>query len=109
MALETFKAQLKAKAKTLGVTNLSNKRIDAYAATLDKQNPDLATDDDHAERVDQFLEIVDIKQIAAYDDWQVSKAKKDGKPDDKKDPDKKDDKKTDVDTPVDDPTVPAWA
>lgn len=108
MALETFKSQLKAKAKTLGVTNLQNKRIDAYAATLDKQNPDLATDDDHAEKVDAFLELVDIKQIAAYDDWQVSKGKKDGKPTDKKEPEKTEPEKkeTDVDTPDD---VPAWA
>jgi hypothetical protein len=107
MALETFKAQLKAKAKTLGVTNLSNKRIDAYAATLEKQNPNLSTDDDHSEKVDAFLELVDIKQIAAFDDWQVTKARKDGKQDDKKDPEKKDDK-TDVDPPPAD-DVPTWA
>lgn len=85
MALETFKAQLKAKAKTLGVTNLQNKRIDAYAATLEKQNPNLATDDDHAEKVDSFLELVDIKEIAAYDDHKATKSKKDNKQDDKAD------------------------
>lgn len=84
MALETFKAQLKAKAKTLGVTNLANKRIDAYAATLEKQYPNLSTDDDHAEKVNSFLELVDIKEIAAYDDYKASK-KKDAKQDDKKD------------------------
>lgn len=109
MALETFKAQLKAKAKTLGVTNLSNKRIDAYAATLEKQNPDLKTDDDHSEKVDAFLEIVDIKEIAAYDDYKATKARKDGKADDKKDPEKKDPEKKDVETKVDDPDMPAWA
>lgn len=76
--LDTFKAQLKAKAKTLGVTNLSNKRIDAFAATLEKQNPNLATDDDHGEKVDAFLELVDIKEIAAYDDYKATKARKDG-------------------------------
>lgn len=115
MALETFKSQLKAKAKTLGVTNLRNSRIDAWAATLEKQNPDLKTDDDHSEKVDSFLEFIDIKEIAAYDDHKASKAKTGGKNDDKKDSDKKDsdkkdsDKKDDVDTSKDDPDMPAWA
>lgn len=108
MALDTFKAQLKAKAKTLGVTNLSNKRIDAYAATLEKQNPNLATDDDHAEKVDAFLEIVDIKEIAAFDDYKATKAKKDGKPTEKKDPPTGDGDEGDdgQKPPADDP--PAW-
>jgi hypothetical protein len=86
MALETFRAQLKAKAKTLGVTNLSNKRIDAYAATLEKQNPNLTTDDDHAEKVDSFLDLIDIKEIAAYDDYKASKGRNGGKPEEKDKP-----------------------
>lgn len=98
MALEKFVAQLKAKSKTLGVTNLSNKRIDALAATLEKQNPNLSTDDDHGEKVDALLELIDIKEIAAFDDYQRTKAQKtDGKKDDKRDADKKEDQ-TDVTT-----------
>lgn len=110
MALETFRSKLKAKAKTLGVTNLQNKRIDAFAATLEKQHPNLATDDDHDPVIDAFLELVDIKEIAAFDDYKLSKGKKDGKTDDKKDDGTKDTtdagKKTDE---VDDPNEPTWA
>lgn len=111
--LETFKAQLKAKAKTLGVTNLQNKRIDAYAATLEKQNPNLVTDDDHAEKVNAFLEIVDIKEIAAYDDYKATK-KKDGKDDKKDTKENTDDGKTSgtetsKETTQGGEEVPAWA
>lgn len=110
--LETFKAQLKAKAKTLGVTNLSNKRIDAFAATLEKKHPNLATDDDHTEKVDELLELVDLKEIAALDDYNRTKAAKKGdKQDDKKDdPTTKkegDDPNHQQQQPADD--MPAWA
>lgn len=70
MALQTFKSQLKAKLKTLGVNNLSNERIDAYAATLHKKNPDLKDDDPaaHDTKIDELNEFIDFKKVATDDD-----------------------------------------
>jgi hypothetical protein len=70
MSLQTFKSQLKAKLKTLGVKNLSNERIDAYAATLHKRNPDLKDEDtkEHDEKIDELHEVVDFKKVATEDD-----------------------------------------
>lgn len=75
--LDTFKARLKAKAKTLGAQNLSNARIDAYAAALHKQNPDLKADDEtgHDEKIDALNEIVNLVQVAKDDD-RIASAKK---------------------------------
>lgn len=71
MALEIFRSQLKAKYSTLtsGV-NLSQKRIDAYAARLHKKHSDLAADDvaGHDNLIDELDEIVSFKDIAKDDD-----------------------------------------
>lgn len=67
MALETFKAQLKAKIKTLGV-NLSQTRIDALAAKLHAKHPELTEVADHDARVDDLNDIMPLSDIAKQDD-----------------------------------------
>src|SRR5690242_15996873 len=70
MSLQIFKSRLKAKIKTLGVNNLRNERIDAYAATLHKRNPDLKDDDEagHDAKIDELNEVVDFAKVAKDDD-----------------------------------------
>jgi hypothetical protein len=67
MALETFKAQLKAKIKTLGV-NLSQTRIDALAAKLHAKNPDLTEVADHDSKIDDLNDVLPLADIAKQDD-----------------------------------------
>jgi hypothetical protein len=67
MPLETFKAQLKAKIKTLGV-NLSTTRIDAIAARLHAKNPDITEVADHDTRIDDFNDLSPLADIAKQDD-----------------------------------------
>lgn len=114
MALETFKAQLKAKIKTLGV-NLSTTRIDAIAAKLHAKNPDLTDVADHDTRIDDYNDLMPFSDIAKTDDRvRTLEAKAKGQPpknDDQDDDDANDDnsqqkgksKKKDGDEP------PAWA
>jgi hypothetical protein len=65
--LDTFKARLRAKAKTWGV-NLSTKRIDALADRLHKKNPDLTDEADHDSRIDDLNEITPLEDMAKQDD-----------------------------------------
>lgn len=114
MALETFKAQLKAKIKTLGV-NLSTQRIDAIAAKLHAKNPDLTEVADHDTRIDDYNDLMPLADIAKQDDRvRTLEAKSKGQPpknDDQDDDDANDDpppakdkgKKKNADEP------PAWA
>jgi hypothetical protein len=67
MALETFKAQLKAKIKTLGV-NLSQTRIDALAAKLHAKHPEITEVADHDARIDDLNDILPLSDIAKQDD-----------------------------------------
>jgi hypothetical protein len=94
MALETFKAQLKAKIKTLGV-NLSTTRIDAIAAKLHAKNPDLTDVADHDARIDDYNDLMPFSDIAKTDDRvRTLEAKTKGQPpknDDQDDDDANDD------------------
>lgn len=67
MALETFKARLKFKAKALGV-NLSQKRIDAIADRLHKKNPELTDELEHDSKIDDFNDLQPLADIAKQDD-----------------------------------------
>jgi hypothetical protein len=60
MALETFKAQLKAKYSGL---NLSQKRIDEISARLHKKNPDLTEEANHDTRLDDLNELMPFADI----------------------------------------------
>lgn len=65
--LDTFKARLKAKAKTLGV-NLTQKRIDAYADKLHKKYPDLTDEADHDTHIEDLHDMLDFVAVAKEDD-----------------------------------------
>lgn len=65
--LDTFKARLKAKLKTLGV-NLSQKRIDAIADRLHKKSPDITEETDHDTRIEELNELQPFDEIAKLDD-----------------------------------------
>lgn len=65
--LDTFKARLKAKAKAKGV-NLSQKRIDAYAARLDKKNPNITDEAEHDTLIEELDELVSFADVAKEDD-----------------------------------------
>lgn len=108
--LDTFKARLKAKLLTLGVNNLTQKRLDEIAARLHKKYPDITEEKDHDEKIDEFNELQPLDELAKHDDkvrtleTQVKK----GPP--KKDPPSNDggtDPKKD-DPPAND-DAPAWA
>lgn len=112
MALETFKAQLKAKIKTLGV-NLSTTRIDAIAAKLHAKNPDLTEVADHDTRIDDYNDLMPLADIAKQDDrvrtleakakGQPQPAQEDTEDDDEPAPTPAKSKKKNADDP------PAWA
>jgi|GEM_PF-4248115 len=107
--LDTFKAQLKAKLKTLGVKNLSQKRIDAIADRLHKKYPDITEVADHDTHIDELNELSPFEEIAKADDRvRTAEAKAKGQPPKKDDPDDVDD--------IDEPAkpnqgdeVPKWA
>lgn len=110
MALETFKAQLKAKARTLGV-NLSQKRIDAIADRLHKKNPDLTEVADHDARIDDFHELQPLDEIARTDDRlrTLEKPKPAAKPKAETTDDDDNDEPGNNPKPKKDDEVPAWA
>lgn len=102
--LDTFKAQLKAKAKALGV-NLSQKRIDAFADRLHKKNPDITEVSDHDAKIDELHELQPLDEVAKADDKARSlEAKLTGKANPNQDKKDDDDKKD-----TDDPEPPKWA
>lgn len=77
--LDTFKARLKAKSTAAGVNNLTSKRLDAMAAKLDKQFPDLTEEKDHDEKIDLVYAPDDFKEMGAFDDYQRTKTAREAK------------------------------
>ena len=67
MALETFKARLKAKSTALKA-NLSNQRIDEISARLHKKFPELTEEKDHDDQIDLLNELTPLVDIAKQDD-----------------------------------------
>lgn len=107
MALDTFKARLKAKTKAAGV-NLSQKRIDAFADRLHKKNPDVTDDAAHDALIDALDELVAFADVAKEDDRVRTLETKASKQKDGDNPDDDPDKNKGKDKPAGD-DVPAWA
>jgi hypothetical protein len=106
--LDTFKARLKAKAKTLGV-NLSQKRIDAIADRLHKKFPDVSDDAEHDSLIEEFHEMQPLDELAKQDDRlrTLENKQTNPKPSDQTPP-QDITKKTGTETATGD-DVPAWA
>lgn len=113
--LDTFKARLKAKAKTLGAASLSNARIDAIAARLHKKYPELTDEADHDTRIDEFNELQPLADIAKEDDRvRTLEAKAKGQPSNQNqdvDDDNVDEPQPSTSKPKkkDTEEIPAWA
>jgi hypothetical protein len=106
--LDTFKLRLKAKLKTLGVNNLSQKRIDAIADRLHKKFPDITEETDHDTRIDEFHELQPLDEIAKTDD-QIRTLEAKAKPKPKENAKPADETPDDQDTPEKGDETPGWA
>lgn len=114
MALETFKARLKAKSTAAGAA-LSNVRIEALSAKLNTRHPDLTEEADHDAQIDALYDTSDFKEMKTFDDYQrakAAKAKKDKETQQRSDEAEGDEESTDTTIEGEKPKAdrtPKWA